>query len=200
MKKKILVYCFLQLAVCSLIAQQTDTVKAVVVVDTLINDSVSVKEISKKEGYPIPRKAFFLSLAFPGAGQVYNKSYWYFKLPIIYGGAAAGIYVLNFNKKNYSFYRDQYYARVNGLPTADPALAGAQTQSIKDQRDFYFKNLQLSYILFGVGYLLVAAEAYTTAHLAHFDVSNNLSLQLKPVFHTMPDGAGSTGAGLVLSW
>jgi len=64
----------------------------------------------------------------------------------------------------------------------------AKREGIKDRRDLYRKDSELSYILFGLGYLLVATEAYTTAHLAHFDVNENLSLRLKPTIQPMPTG------------
>ena len=33
---------------------------------------------------PNPKRALWLALVIPGAGQVYNRKYW--KLPIFYGG------------------------------------------------------------------------------------------------------------------
>lgn len=41
------------------------------------------------------KKATTLATIFPGAGQVYNKSYW--KLPFVVGGLATTIYTIDWN-------------------------------------------------------------------------------------------------------
>ena len=162
-------------------------------------DSEALAAIKKKAEFPIPRKALFLSLALPGAGQFYNKKLWYIKVPIIYGAAVGGVLYLNFNKTKLDYYSQQYYNRVNKIPS-DPALDPYQTTAIKQVRDNFKKSYEESYLYIGLGYLLVAAEAFTTAHLAHFDVSNDLSLKLKPVFETLPLGQSIAGIGIALSW
>ena len=43
-----------------------------------------------------PAKAAFYSAVLPGLGQVYNKKYW--KVPIVYGALAGGVYYFNKNK------------------------------------------------------------------------------------------------------
>ena len=44
-----------------------------------------------------PSKATFYSAVLPGLGQAYNKKYW--KIPIVYGALATGIYFYNQNDK-----------------------------------------------------------------------------------------------------
>ena len=70
------------------------------------NDSIQQQmpemEISKKKWQPIPNNAIWLSLAIPGAGQIYNHKYW--KLPIIYGGFVGCIYALTWNGQMYKDY------------------------------------------------------------------------------------------------
>ena len=47
---------------------------------------------------PDPGKATLYSILFPCLGQVYNGEYW--KIPIYWGGMAAGIYFYTDNKRN----------------------------------------------------------------------------------------------------
>jgi hypothetical protein len=163
-----------------------------------ILDSVRLKR--EKDLFPVPRKAFVYGLLLPGAGQMYTEKYWYYKLPILYSGYALAGYFIAFNKNGYDNTRQGYYNLVNGLPT-DPYLPpGRQYDpaTVKAIRDNYYQQLQQSYIFLGVWHFLVAAEALTSAHLTHFDVSNDLSLRIKPSFDTSPIGGQSLGLGVVL--
>ena len=51
---------------------------------------------------PDPQRALWLSLVFPGAGQIYNRKYW--KLPILYGGFLGCTYALLWNQQMYRDY------------------------------------------------------------------------------------------------
>ena len=55
---------------------------------------------------PNPKRALWLALVLPGAGQIYNRKYW--KLPIIYGGFMGCIYALTWNNMMYKDYSQAY--------------------------------------------------------------------------------------------
>lgn len=150
-----------------------------------------------KENYPNPNMALYLSLAVPGAGQIYNKRWW--KLPIIYGAYGGLIYAAGFNRNYYRRLRDAYIAELNGIPHE---FSGTRLKAndLRRLRDSYDKNKQLSYIgIFGI-HLLQAAEAFVDCHLRTFDVSDDLSLHLKPsVLTAFPGCQPVPGVGIALT-
>ena len=56
------------------------------------------------------KKATTLACIFPGAGQIYNKSYW--KVPFVVGGFAAMIYCIDWNNRGYQRFK-------KGIPAAE---------------------------------------------------------------------------------
>lgn len=134
----------------------------------------------------IPRKATIRSLMLPGLGQIYNRQYW--KLPFIYGGAVGAVLAFQWNQRRYSEYLAGYQeaftqTAVNplyGVKTAvvrGHVLSVAQlkqaTSQIRQQRD-------LTVILFAAGWALNAVEANVAAHLKTFDLSDDISLKVRP--------------------
>ncbi|MDE6842554.1 MAG: hypothetical protein K2J24_03420, partial [Muribaculaceae bacterium] len=60
------------------------------------------------------------------------------------------------------------------------------TSVMRSRRDYYRRNRDLC-IIFVVGlYLLCMVDAYVDASLAHFDISDNLSLDLTPTMLGSP--------------
>ena len=55
---------------------------------------------------PTPKRALWLGLVLPGAGQIYNRKYW--KLPIIYGGFVGCAYAMRWNNMMYRDYSQAY--------------------------------------------------------------------------------------------
>ncbi len=146
-----------------------------------------------KEDYPSPKRALYLSLAVPGAGQIYNKRWW--KLPFVYGGYVGLILAADFNTKNYRVFRDAYIAELAG-EEHQFSNTGLDAGDLRRLRDGYDKNKQLSYIGLFALHLIQAAEAFVDSHLRTFDVSDDLSLRVAPKMGTMGDGSSYLGVGL----
>jgi Family of unknown function (DUF5683) len=161
--------------------------------------SVLTAKKSVEDSFPNPRKAFLWSII-PGGGQIYNKKYAWIKLPIIYAGLGVGVYIINFNTNQYSRFKLAYTERLSGIqPFSDASIPQTiETVRLKQLRDLNFKNLQTAYVLTFVGYLLTGVEAFTSAHLAHFDVKDDLSLHLKPSFEPVPTQGNAVGLGIQL--
>jgi Family of unknown function (DUF5683) len=204
MKKIILALSFLFI-IKNINAQNIDSVR--VAKDTL-SKSVAVKKdttpsvIVQKKWVPDPKKAFRFAII-PGGGQIYNRKLWYVKLPIVYGALGFGVERIITNGKNYRFFRDLYKLRVQedkvGLKAFDysrfPRAAEAESDYIKRNRDIADKSYQQSFAFAAIVYLLSGVEAFTAAHLLNFDVSDDLSLRLKPSFEAVPYGQ-TVGLGI----
>lgn len=117
-----------------------------------------------------PGLALLASAVLPGAGQVYNESYW--KVPVILG--FGGYFLsqwLHYNRLA-SEARDRYRASLLVTPGGD-ASQELLREFYKEERDTY-----TWYML--ILYLLNAADAYVDAALFDFDVGDDLSLRLAP--------------------
>ena len=198
----------------SVTSGQSDSLKTKIQVDSLSSDSIAsvapTKEKKKKkrkfikrffqEDYPSPRKAIILTGVLPGLGQIYNRKYWYLKLPLVYAAFGGLIYSIDYNTREYRHFRDEYKLLVNSDPDVNEQSIyfGFNPSLIKNRRDQHDKWKQMSYIGIGLAYILTAAEAYTTAHLLSFDVSDDLSLRLKPSFDFTPQQGTTLGFGVQL--
>lgn len=143
---------------------------------------------------PNPKKSALYSAIFPGAGQIYNRQYW--KLPIIYIGTGVAIYFLIDNSREYQRYRSAYIARITNPNVQDEfSNKGYRTEDLRTLQNAYRRYQDLTILFTGLGYTLQVLDALTFAHLKNFDVSQNISMQLKPL--GMPNG--DPGVGLVMN-
>lgn len=145
---------------------------------------------SRNRSFAIPREknpkvATWLSVAIPGAGQVYNGQWW--KVPIIYGGGATLLYFHNMNVKERNIFQTEYRQRLNDVPDSlrNQSLLPYNDAQILSMREYYRRNIELIYIFSGLLYILNIVDACVFAHLATFDVSDNLSLRIQP--YSSPD-------------
>lgn len=142
---------------------------------------------------PDAKRAMWLALVLPGAGQIYNRKYW--KLPIIYGGFVGCAYALTWNGNMYKDYSQAYQDimsdNLNNNSYMDFLPAG-YTQEMVMQRKSYYQELfrkrkdlyrrqrDLSIFAFIGVYLLSVIDAYVDAELSNFDISNDLGMRLEP--------------------
>ena len=124
-----------------------------------------------------PGQAALLSAVLPGAGQIYNQKYW--KLPLIYAGALAMGYYINFNHDRYIFFRTLLLSETDNDPRTinDTRLNDDQ---LRRRTDRWRRNRDLMIGLTIFLYALNIVDAHVDAHLRDFDVSENLALQINP--------------------
>lgn len=164
-----------------------------------IKKAVAKDSFSKKTA-PLfePRKATIRSAIAPGWGQIYNKKYW--KLPLVWGalGTTAGVYF--YNVKYYRSLRQAYIYRTDDNPDNDVLVneefRNLSAESIRSYRNSFRQNVDYSVLFFILFWGLNVVDATVDAHLKAFDVSDELSLQIKPGYSPM---SNTSGISLVLN-
>lgn len=170
-----------------------DTSKVVSRNDTLATDTVpAVPQHS-------PTKAMWMSAVLPGLGQVYNKQAW--KIPIIYAGAAGVTYFAITNYQGREKFKKEYINRQNGN-TEDllERYANYPDANIYSLYQSYNRSFQLSLIVGGLFYALNILDAYVYGHLFDFEITDDISLHLRPNvdMFTFDNGFSSPATGLTV--
>ena len=169
--------------------------------DSITIDSASLskalapKALRKKRNWatwrPDTKRAMWLALVLPGAGQVYNRKYW--KLPIIYGGFVGCAYAMSWNNQMYHDYSQAYLDIMDDDPNTQSynqfLHLGAQIDAsnierykeiFRKRKDRYRRWRDMSmFVMIGV-YAFSVIDAYVDASLSEFDISDDLSLRVEP--------------------
>lgn len=169
--------------------------------DSITIDSASLskalapKTLRKKRNWatwrPDTKRAMWLALVLPGAGQIYNRKYW--KLPIIYGGFVGCAYAMSWNNQMYHDYSQAYLDIMDDDPNTQSynqfLHLGAQIDAnnierykeiFRKRKDRYRRWRDMSmFVMIGV-YAFSVIDAYVDASLSEFDISDDLSLRVEP--------------------
>lgn len=202
MLSKLFVATLFSLLFCCYTTAQEKNKKKNEIAEAMVSDSVVVV---KNAFNPLaPAKAAFYSAILPGLGQAYNKKYW--KIPIVYGGLATGIYFYASNNKEYNRYRDAYKSRLAGLTNDEfyLDLQGNQlaspritTDGLQRGQRFYNKNKEISLLVTLGIYALNIIDANVDAHLLQFNVDENLSLA---PYYNLNEMDAKSNLGLTLNF
>ncbi len=148
----------------------------------------SRKRAGEEYWMPDPKKAMWLSLLFPGAGQIYNRSYW--KVPLIYGLGIGSFYVVSFQGRMYKEYSAAYYSLVDNDPKTrdfDPIFEGLgkvddnwKKTVLERKMNTYRRYRDMCIFASVLLYVGNALDAFVDAHLYDFSISEDLSLNIRP--------------------
>ncbi|WP_460623346.1 DUF5683 domain-containing protein [Hymenobacter tenuis] len=154
-------------------------------------DSTKYTERFLRRALTRPRIAMVLALALPGAGQVYNRTYW--KLPIVYGLLGGTTYGLVHYQRLYKEYATGKRELLEGSSVKN--LSGSTVRleltnqgvlvgldRYRTQRDRFIGYTALAY---GITVL----DALVDAHLHDFDVNDNLTLHMRPTLQLIATGS-----------
>jgi hypothetical protein len=167
--------------------------------DSLVNSGV-VKDTSHS-----PRKATLYSALLPGAGQVYNhlampkgkkKAFW--KVPLIYAGlGVTGYFALQNNIEQRKLKQEYTYRIENGTPNPENTdLFQYDNQSVLILYQNAERSRDLMIFAFIAVYALNILDAHVSAHFVNFDVSKDLTLNIRPSLQQL----NSPGLALTLNF
>ena len=140
---------------------------------------------------PNAKRAMWLAIVLPGAGQIYNRKYW--KLPIVYGGFVGCIYAMRWNNQMFRDYSQAYMDIMDDDPNTQSynqfLHLGAKIDNsnlqryqtlFKKRKDKFRRWRDLSFFCLVGVYALSIIDAYVDASLSEFDISKDLSLKVEP--------------------
>lgn len=148
-----------------------------------------------------PRGALWRAAAVPGWGQVYNRQY--LKVPAVYAGLGLLIANVIHSNNRYLLYRHAYlyatqpevYPQYANVAARFSQIIDAGRQDLlRQQRDVFRRNRDLSYIGIGLFHGLSILDAYVSAHLRDFDIDEDLSVRIDPIY------AGGPGIQARFRW
>lgn len=140
---------------------------------------ILLKEPKKEPFKPHAKISGLLSAVVPGAGQIYNRKYW--KAPVIWAAAGAVGFLIYTNHQTYAQYRDALRLRTDNDPNTIDAFEQTLTENdLLTLQDAARRSRDLWIILTSLGHALNVVDAVVDAHLATFDVSDDLSMRLSP--------------------
>lgn len=171
---------------------------AVVAQDTITPPAP--KEIPSIQKKHSPKKASIYSAVLPGLGQAYNRKYW--KIPIIYAGFGAFAYFINQNYSEYQKFKEAYLWKISGdtIPIDNEYIYKYQTaDQLKNGKNYYLRNFELTCILTGVWYILNILDATVDAHLLDYDINEDLSVHVQPGFSGQQMAPGQPVAGVTMA-
>lgn len=160
---------------------------------------------------PDPTRAVWMSALFPGLGQLYNRRYW--KLPIVVGAFMGLGYATNWNNTMLRDYTRAYSDIMDSDPTTKsymdffaPTVKEEDldkawlTDLLRRRKNYYRRNRDLCIICMVGVYAIAMIDAYVDAQLAHFDISDDLSVDIAPTLIPSESKRGLSLPGVGLYW
>lgn len=150
----------------------------------LLTASAQAQEIKKEHS---AKKAAIMSAVVPGSGQIYNGKWW--KVPIIYAGFGGTGYMVYSNYSDYQLFLTAYKYKTGnleeGVIPSDDALRLAeyyQASQLQNYKESFRRDFELYCIIMAAWYGLNIVDAIVDGHLYTYDIGDDLTLHVDPVF------------------
>lgn len=171
----------------------TDTTTVIQEIEPTAGTDPGTEVQKPEEEVHSPRKAALYSAMLPGLGQAYNKKYW--KIPLVYGGFATIGYFIGWNNSNYKTSKNAYSDLTDNDPNTtsymklkyieyynleNPSEVENLKRGLVRRQDYFRRNRDLLVILTAAFYGLNIIDASVDAHFFNWDISDDLTMNLKP--------------------
>lgn len=158
--------------------QDADTTLIIGPKSSTISDTENITDIVYDTLENRPNTASWYSAALPGLGQAYNNKFW--KIPIIYGGGLVVGYYINYNNQLYKQYRDGLYALIDQDDRTQPFNPNLSENDYRRATDYWRRNRDLLFLAALVLYAVNIVDAHVDAHLALFNIDEDITMKLDP--------------------
>jgi len=160
--------------------------------------------IARSHFKPNPAKSVWRAAIIPGYGQILNRKYW--KLPIVYGGFLGCAFAITWNSQHYNLYKKAYIDITDSDPNTNSyydvmrpgttidqygGISGL-TSSLNSMQKSFHRYRDLSIIVTIGFYALTILDAYVDAQLYDFDITPDLSFNMKPTLLENRNGYPTT--------
>lgn len=203
---------FLTIGICRVFAQEPDSVRTPKDISRDSYNMTDTTNISKKERKrrakekeeqqkpviykdstrlaleALTKKAARRSAILPGWGQLFNGGWGYVKAPIVWAGFGGLGYSFVFAQNNYqeTLKEVQFRLANQGLNQNPKYPMTVPTDWLINAKDFYRRNRDLT-ILITVGwYALNVIDAYIDAKFKRYDMSDDLTFNIRPTLLQAP--------------
>lgn len=136
----------------------------------------------------LTKKAARRSAVLPGWGQLFNGGWGYVKAPIVWAGFGGLGYSFVFAQNNYSETLKEVRFRLanQGLNENPKFPMEVPTDWIINAKDFYRRNRDLTVLLTVGWYALNVIDAYIDAKFKRYDMSDDLTFNIRPTLLQAP--------------
>lgn len=199
------VFCSLLFGCTLANAQNTDTLRSGSRVSYDTDRVIETESVTDTKSDHSVRKATLMSAILPGLGQGYNKKYW--KIPIVYLGLGSMGYSIDFAQTRFKDFQQAYIWRADEDPSTidnydlniENSYPKYSETQLKQLRDYYRRNRDLSIIITAGIYILNIMDATVDAHFFSFDISKDLTIGIEPaIFNSYGNSLNSSGLSLTV--
>jgi hypothetical protein len=121
-------------------------------------------------------------------------------MPVVYVGFGTLIYFISTNQSLYKDYKQAIKYRTDDNPETTDKFPQYSVDGLFQAKNYYRRNVELSYIFTAILYTLNVVDAAVDAHLYDFDISDELSFKIQPALINNPYACNDFAKGFKITF